>query len=240
MPMVDRIYWISPMGWYHLLVFGIFVPALSIRSLRVVRKSPQVLPERIKHFRTTSIVLVVFLALSLFTASQQRVDLFSADWTSAAKALPAGLAMYFVAVLGMRPRWRKAVVERKPIVRLFMPTNATERTWWILVALLAGISEEITWRGMQTMLLEAVFGSIAVAVILCAILFGLGHAVQGWKSIPIVAAFALGFHGLVYMSGSLYLAMAVHVAYDITAGMSYGRLGRALGYETDSNVAARE
>ena len=33
--------------------------------------------------------------------------------------------------------------------------------------------------------------------------------------------------------GSLYVAMAVHIAYDITAGLSYGRLGKELGYSPE-------
>ena len=53
---------------------------------------------------------------------------------------------------------------------------------------------------------------------------------QGWKSAAIIAVFALGFQTIVWLSGSLYVAMAVHVLYDITAGLTYGRLGRELGY----------
>jgi membrane protease YdiL (CAAX protease family) len=50
----------------------------------------------------------------------------------------------------------------------------------------------------------------------------------------IVFLMALGFHALVWRAGSLYVAMAVHVAYDITAGITYGRLGKELGYSLDS------
>jgi hypothetical protein len=32
---------------------------------------------------------------------------------------------------------------------------------------------------------------------------------------------------------SLYLAMAVHVVYDITAGITYGRLGKEFGYSPE-------
>src|SRR5262249_2450239 len=58
--------------------------------------------------------------------------------------------------------------------------------------------------------------------------FGLTHIIQGWRSVAIIVVFALGFHALVWLAGSLYVAMAVHVAYDITAGLSFGRLGREL------------
>lgn len=43
----------------------------------------------------------------------------------------------------------------------------------------------------------------------------------------IITVFAFGFQALVWLTGSLYLAMAVHVAYDITTGLTYGRLGGA-------------
>jgi membrane protease YdiL (CAAX protease family) len=45
----------------------------------------------------------------------------------------------------------------------------------------------------------------------------------------IITIFGLGFQGLVWLTGSLYVAMLVHVAYDITAGLMYGKLGRELG-----------
>ena len=50
-----------------------------------------------------------------------------------------------------------------------------------------------------------------------------------------IVCFALGFHALVWLSGSLYVAMAVHIAYDITAGITYGRLGKKFGYSLDLN-----
>jgi membrane protease YdiL (CAAX protease family) len=98
---------------------------------------------------------------------------------------------------------------------------------------LAGIGEEITWRGVQATLTTNLSGSLLIAVVLTSISFAFGHFVQGWRSMVVIFYFALGFHMLVWLAGSLYVAMAVHVAYDITAGLSYGRLGRELGYSLD-------
>jgi membrane protease YdiL (CAAX protease family) len=112
-----------------------------------------------------------------------------------------------------------------------MPANAPERAWWLAVALLAGVGEEITWRGVQAALAGALTGNFGIAALLCSISFALTHIVQGWKSVALIVIFALGFHTLVWLAGSLYVAMAVHVAYDITAGISYGRLGRELAPE---------
>jgi CAAX protease family protein len=94
----------------------------------------------------------------------------------------------------------------------------------------AGIGEEITWRGVQTGLLAAVTGSYAIGALLSALSFGGAHAMQGWRSGRGIVLFALGSQALVWLTGSLYVAMAFHVLYDVTTGITYGRLGQKLGY----------
>jgi len=55
----------------------------------------------------------------------------------------------------------------------------------------------------------------------------------------VIVVFALGFQTLVWLTGSLYVAMPVHITYDITAGIAYGRLGRQLGYAPAPTVPTR-
>jgi membrane protease YdiL (CAAX protease family) len=114
-----------------------------------------------------------------------------------------------------------------------MHENATERAWWLFVSVLAGVGEEITWRGVQTALLVPLTGRYWIAAALSAASFGVAHALQGWRAAAIIVCFGLGFQAIVVASGSLYIAMAVHVAYDVTAGLAYGKLGRELGYVPD-------
>lgn len=174
-------------------------------------------------------MLVLFATLSLLVARAESINLFPRPAFSATGVL-AGLAMYVVTVLSARPRWRRSVEKRTRIVHYFMPGTPVERVWWIAVSVLAGIGEEITWRGVQTALGAALTGSYVTGSLLTAIAFGLGHLNQGWRSAFVIAFFSLGFQVLVAISGSLYIAMAVHVAYDITAGLTYAKLGRELGY----------
>lgn len=222
---------LTTLGYYHLIVFALVVPFLAIRSHSKLAKAAAARIDRLKHFQSTAIMLVLFGALSVLTARDLHITLFPADLMPTLVALPAGVAMYVVAVTLMRPRWRKAVLKRARIVHLFMPQSAAERRWWLAVSVLAGVSEEITWRGVQTVLLAAIVAPPFVAMLICAVLFGVAHFVQGWKSAAVISLFAVGFHALVWLTGSLYLAMLVHVAYDVTAGLTYGRLGRKLGYD---------
>jgi len=230
--MFPFVYEINPGGWLHLIYFGLLFPLSAVVRGRKFHSVKGPLPDRLLHFRRTAATLVMFGGLSLLVAWSERIEVFPRTlppW----RGIGAGLLMYVVAVILMRGRWRRAVEKRLRIVYLFMPSTRTECMWWIIVAILAGITEEITWRGVQAGLAMALTRNLLIAILFCSISFGVGHIIQGWKSVVVIFVFALGFHILVWLSGSLYVAMAVHVAYDITAGISYGRLGRQLGYQLD-------
>ncbi len=226
--LIGEVYWVTTLGYYHVVIFAIVVPLLALRGRNKLAQTEAPI-NRLNHFRSTSVMLALFGSLSVLTAAGHELSLFHIDGRRFLVALPAGLLLYGVAVVFMRPRWRKAVAERKRVVRLFMPETAAERNWWFVVSILAGVSEEITWRGVQSTLLAALIGSPHLAVALCAAMFGAAHVTQGWKSVGIVAVFGLGFQALVLISGSLYLPMLVHAVYDITAGLTYGKLGREQG-----------
>jgi membrane protease YdiL (CAAX protease family) len=221
-------------AWGHVLYFGVLLPLLVFRVHRKFAGGKKAIPDRKKHFQGTTFELAYHAGLSVFVATVAGIDLWTLDTSHLARGLAVGAVLYAAAVLFMRPRWRRAVETRSPIVSLFMPTDFQERAWWILVSLLAGIGEEITWRGVQTQLLARmigpIVGSYALAVLLSALSFGGAHFVQGWRSVLVIVAFALGFQAIVWASGGLYVAMLVHVAYDVTAGLAYGKLGRELGY----------
>jgi membrane protease YdiL (CAAX protease family) len=217
-------------GWYHILVMGALIPFAVVRNYRRMVGRSLALPNRMRHFRTTAMMLILLTSLSVLVAHVEWIDLYRFDAARLPQGLAAGALMYIVAVVAMRPRWRRAVERRDRIVHLFMPDNAKERTWWFVVSSLAGIGEEITWRGVQTALLAYVTGSFIAGSLLSAASFGVAHYMQGWKSAAIIAGFALGFQAVVWISGSLYVAILVHVLYDITAGLAYGKLGRELGY----------
>jgi len=234
-------FWLNPVGWAHIIAFGVLLPLAVMRARRkIVGVTGAPLPDRLRHFRGATVELTMLAAISLGVAWTQEMQLFPRVLPSWRDIL-AGLVAYAIAVGYMWPRWRRAVQHRSRVVHLYMPSNASERAWWLAVSVLAGVGEEIAWRGVQTGLLVAAMGRFVVglpmadcyiiASLLSAVSFGGAHAVQGWRSASVIVVFALGFQLLVWLTGSLYVAMAVHVLYDITAGLQYGRLGRELGYK---------
>lgn len=227
-------------GWAHLVVFGLLIPVLVLRNARAISNRRMPLPQRLAHFRSTAVSLAVFAATSLAVARVERMSLLAAGVPHPLPGMAAGVAMYVAAVLAMRPLWRKAVARGARIVHLFVADTIEERAWWVAVSLLAGIGEEVTWRGVQTGLLARVVGDYWIAAVLSGVSFALAHGVQGRKSVLGIFMFALGFQVVVFASGSLYLAMLVHLAYDLTAGFSYGRLAREMGYAPDLGLGAFE
>ncbi|MEZ5317697.1 MAG: CPBP family intramembrane glutamic endopeptidase [Vicinamibacterales bacterium] len=229
---------LAPIGWAHVVVFGAAVPVAALLSRRRLLAPGTALPPRVQFFRSTALTLVVFGLFSWMTARAHGLDLWQPPRIGAASAVAVALIVYVLAVAFGLPWWRQAVLERRRFVELVMPEGAVERSWWITVSLLAGVSEEITWRGVQTSLLAAWLGSGAWAVVLSAVGFGISHATQGAKSAVVIVAFAVVFQGLVWVTGSLAVAIAVHAAYDLTAGLTYAHLGRRRAYPSGAVASA--
>jgi membrane protease YdiL (CAAX protease family) len=219
-------------GWFHLGYFGVLLPFLAVYQRKKRFPTDQPLPNRLRYFQTTAFELAIFTMISLLVARVQDIPLFPRSLPTV-RAIIAGVALYTMDVAFMRPRWRRAVESNTRAAQLFMPANARERAWWIAVSIMAGVGEEITWRGVLAALFIVVTGKFWIAALLCSIAFAVAHVIQGWRSVAVIVFFALGFHMLVWLAGSLYVAMAVHVAYDITAGISYGRLGREQTFTTE-------
>jgi membrane protease YdiL (CAAX protease family) len=100
---------------------------------------------------------------------------------------------------------------------------------WVVLSLSAGIGEELAWRGVLPALLAMVSGSLILAIALSVTSFALAHAIQGPRSVLAIATIAAAFHALVFISGSLYVGMVAHFAYDVIAGFTYARFARDLG-----------
>ena len=154
---------ITLVGWMHLVVFGLLLPALVLRDTRAFANRTTPLPERVAHFRSTAVTLALFTAMSLIVAGVERMSMFAAGVPHPLRGLSAGVGMYVAAVLVMRPMWRKAVARGPRVVHLFLAGTREERAWWLAVSLLAGLGEEITWRGVQTGLLAPIVGDYWIA-----------------------------------------------------------------------------
>lgn len=213
-------------GIYHLVFFGLLMPWSAIKSAKRLGERPY--PARRKYFYLVIGQQLFFLLLSLFVAQVEWIPVLTRPKNLWSFAVAVAILVALIAV--MLPRWRKAVEKRERRVYLFMSGEGKDKVLWVIISLLAGIGEEVTYRGVFFVLLWRLTGSALVAALIAAAIFGISHYIQGWKSAVLIGGFALIFHGLYWISGSLLAPMIVHFIYDVTAGFMYNKFGRELGY----------
>ncbi len=109
----------------------------------------------------------------------------------------------------------RGVALPKTALASLLPRTGAERFWAGLIALNAGLSEELFFRLALPLLLAAVTGQAALAFWLAVIIFGLGHAYQG--VFGVIATTVIGaLLGLIYLySGNLWLVVAIHAGIDL-------------------------
>jgi membrane protease YdiL (CAAX protease family) len=99
-----------------------------------------------------------------------------------------------------------------------LPKSLVEIILWILLCLTAGFCEEIAFRGYLQKQFHALTGSIAIAVILQGIVFGVAHGYQGWKNVVVIAALGLLYGGLAAWRRNLRVNMISHAWSDAWEG----------------------
>lgn len=98
-----------------------------------------------------------------------------------------------------------------------LPRTARERSLWLPLSLTAGFCEELLYRGFLPAYLVSIFPGIPLwlAIIVAAVLFGIGHVYQKLPGVLGTGIMGLAFGFLYFFTGSLYLPMLVHALFDL-------------------------
>ncbi len=231
--------------WYLLLV-GLFLPYLAIRSARrQLGGAP--LPPRPQIWRSVLIMEMMLLAIAVLTARFAYIELFSAGQIDLGIVLIT-TAMLAVALVLQRLIWRATDGARRALLLQSRPHTYGEMGWWTAISIAAGTVEEIAYRGVMPCLLvaalqrwsgnlpdawtEPLAGDFSttwwIAVAFSVAAFAFAHFGQGLHRTLFFIVFSVACHLLVRVSGSLYPAMALHVLYDVAAGLAAIRFSRSL------------
>jgi hypothetical protein len=210
---------------FYLFFLLVILPFAAIRGARrfnapapadgAPRKRP--IPTRTMMFANTSVMLTVLFALAWFTArSFGGFQIFAVPQLGAREAL-AGIAALAI-IVGLMPvsrLMRTADELRNAPVNRMMPQGSRETAIYSLMSVIAGISEEAVYRGVLMQVLWYMLGNPWLAVFIAATAFAVVHGIQGWKSALLVFVIACLMHALVWFTGTLVIAMAVHAIYDL-------------------------
>ncbi|MFI1992893.1 CPBP family intramembrane glutamic endopeptidase [Actinoplanes sp. NPDC020271] len=142
--------------------------------------------------------------------------------------LPGGALLAWVAAAGLsiasgigavrvrrKMRAGKAYPQRAKVAAL-VPRTGPERWYAAGVAVTAGVTEEIAYRGALIGLGVHVFGLPAPAAAgLSLVLFAAAHAYQGRMGVMQSAFLGFYLSGMTLLAGNIFPAMLLHVAVDL-------------------------
>ncbi|WP_193753138.1 CPBP family intramembrane glutamic endopeptidase, partial [Sphingomonas endophytica] len=100
-------------------------------------------------------------------------------------------------------------------LRAVTPVRRAELGWGVLLAVEAGVTEEVFFRLLLPLLIAQLSGSAVAGFVVATVLFGYAHRYQG---VPGIAGTLLAgvLLTLIYLlSGHLWVAMLVHAAIDL-------------------------
>lgn len=103
-----------------------------------------------------------------------------------------------------------------------LPRTRKAYAFFIILALSAGICEEIVFRGFFMSYLISLFGTAiwakVLAVLVPAIIFGYVHTYQGNQAILKIVGMAILFGTVFLLTGSIILLILLHAAVDLVGG----------------------
>jgi len=125
--------------------------------------------------------------------------------------------VYCILMLRFSRACRKQAALKLPQEFLhFFPITHKEKKLWTYVAITAGVTEEITYRGYLFCALTVLFPRFSVLVILLitTLIFGLGHIYQGAEAIkPTLLGLLYGFLFIVF--DSILPIILIHITQDL-------------------------
>ncbi|MEP6768833.1 MAG: type II CAAX endopeptidase family protein [Acidobacteriota bacterium] len=100
-----------------------------------------------------------------------------------------------------------------------MPHTLLEKSAWVLLSVVAGVCEELTFRTYLQRQFGAIFRSPLPGVLAQAVIFGVTHGYQGWKPMLTISFFGILFGLLAWWRGNVRAAILAHTAVDIFGGL---------------------
>jgi len=99
-----------------------------------------------------------------------------------------------------------------------LPQSLVEVLVWIATCVTAGICEEMAFRGYLQRQFHALTGSVAWAIVLQALVFGIAHGYQGWRNVVVIIVLGVLYGALAAWRKNLRANMISHAWADVWEG----------------------
>jgi membrane protease YdiL (CAAX protease family) len=210
-------------AWHTIVFIAIFVGLSVVGGFfqHAVKQHPQpVAPSGNAVSRYISVVvfewlLVLYVRMGVHKRGLRLRDLVGGRWATPKEvmkdfALGAGLWAFWIGL--MNPHLLGGGTNA---AQGLLPKGILESLAWIPLALSAGFCEELAFRGYLQKQFQAITGSAGWAVLLQAIVFGVGHLYEGAGQVGRIMLFGVLFGILAVWRKSLRPGMIAHAWSDI-------------------------
>jgi membrane protease YdiL (CAAX protease family) len=145
---------------------------------------------------------------------------------AALAAALAAVALVALVVGALRPG---AIERANEATKVIAPATPRERRLWLLVSLSAGVTEELVYRGLFVLHLNALVPSLRPGplAVLAALAFGIAHRYQGPFGVVSSAILGLAFGIVAIVVGNVLVVVALHTLWDVVAGFVKREVGDA-------------
>jgi membrane protease YdiL (CAAX protease family) len=218
--MIEQLIWVD-----HILaiLLGIFFPFLSLQQSQKSLPSSEFWDTnaKINFYKANSgfLWILAFVVIILFWLTDRTISL-EFSWNNQLIIL-LGIAatLYFFETGLSHYSLEKAKMQLLKTAP-FLPSKKVELFYYFILAISAGICEEIVFRGFLLNYFIAFFQNITLAIIVSTFLFAIVHIYQGIKAVGKIFVFSLIFALLFLWSESLLLPIILHVLVDVISGIS--------------------
>jgi len=207
---------IGPAGWLFLVVVCVALPLGALRQHRRLNAGTLAL-SRAHIYQSAIATHAMFLLLCWVVIRGARLRLFPAYHVTAWHVV-VGLVALAVGLLPLLRRFRRNDPAARARLLMIAPRTPREFAAFYLVCVSAGVAEELAYRGVLFTLLDSLVGAWWPAALIAAAFFGIVHLFQGWKSAGIAALIGLRDQIVVGLTGTLFVAIVVHMLHDMITG----------------------
>ena len=212
------------------IILGIIFPGIAILSGPKTRQLLLDEPhQKVKLFRATVLQLIILLMITLLPFLIFKDSLHEIGLSFLTNPFQL-LALFAISFAGLwlisqfKPSIRRAkrMLKRNAEIQYLFPSNSEEYKALILVSFVAGISEEIVYRGFLFWYLSNHMPLIP-AILLANLSFSLAHlSSTGFKNSLKAFILGLAFTGTFLLTQSLWYAILFHIITDIySATLTY-------------------
>ena len=200
-----------------LLVGWPFLSYVLMRESRVELDSPLIDPALQLYLPTIVIELLIFL-LIILVLKRGGESLRNIGWGEFnGKNLLIGIGFVFFANAILLTLSLILGIKQPKEIEFLLPKTATDRLFWVMMSLTAGVVEETGFRGYVLTKLNLFVKNWWITAIISSFFFGVGHFYQGWGGSVLTGAYGLLFCGLFIWRKSLAPCILAHFLQDASA-----------------------